>query len=39
MVEVNRRSSATATTGLDETDSVIADNLLRVRPGIPVTVK
>jgi RND family efflux transporter MFP subunit len=39
LVEVNRRASATATTGLDETDVVIADNLLRVRPGIPVTVK
>jgi multidrug efflux pump subunit AcrA (membrane-fusion protein) len=39
MVEVNRRTSATATTGLDENDSVIADNLLRVRPGIPVTVR
>jgi RND family efflux transporter MFP subunit len=39
LVEVNRRTSASATTGLDETDSVIADNLLRVRPGIPVTVK
>jgi|SRR5579883_13544 len=39
LVEVNRRTSATATTGLDESDTVIADNLLRVRPGIPVTVK
>jgi RND family efflux transporter MFP subunit len=39
MVEVNRRSSATASTGLDESDVVIADNLLRVRPGIPVTVR
>ena len=39
MVEVNRRTSATAPTGLDESDTVIADNLLRVRPGIPVTVK
>lgn len=39
LVEVNRRASASATTGLDESDSVIADNLLRVRPGIPVTVK
>jgi RND family efflux transporter MFP subunit len=39
LVEVNRRVSASATTGLDESDSVIADNLLRVRPGIPVTVK
>ena len=39
LVEVNRRASATAPTGLDETDTVIADNLLRVRPGIPVTVK
>lgn len=39
LVEVNRRASATATTGLDENDSVVADNLLRVRPGIPVTVK
>ncbi len=28
-----------AATGLDENDTVIADNLLRVRPGIPVTVK
>lgn len=37
MVEVNRRASAAS--GLDESDSVIADNLLRVRPGIPVTVK
>jgi RND family efflux transporter MFP subunit len=39
LVEVNRRTSAAATSGLDENDSVIADNLLRVRPGIPVTVK
>lgn len=39
LVEVNRRASATATTGLDESDTVIADNLLRVRPGISVTVK
>jgi RND family efflux transporter MFP subunit len=39
LVEVNRRASATASTGLDESDSVVADNLLRVRPGIPVTVK
>ncbi|HKB03633.1 MAG TPA: efflux RND transporter periplasmic adaptor subunit [Gemmataceae bacterium] len=39
LVEVNRRGSAAASTGLDETDAVIADNLLRVRPGIPVTVK
>ena len=39
MVEVNRRASSTSTTGLDENDTVIADNLLRVRPGIPVTVK
>jgi membrane fusion protein, multidrug efflux system len=39
LVEVNRRASATATTGLDEADAVIVDNLLRVRPGIPVTVK
>src|SRR5262245_56721276 len=39
MVEVNRRAPAAAATGLDENDSVIADNLLRVRPGIPVTVK
>jgi RND family efflux transporter MFP subunit len=39
MVEVNRRASLSAPTGLDESDAVIADNLLRVRPGIPVTVK
>jgi RND family efflux transporter MFP subunit len=39
LVEVNRRASSTAPTGLDESDSVIVDNLLRVRPGIPVTVK
>src|SRR5262249_54269134 len=39
MVEVNRRASQSAPTGLDESDTVIADNLLRVRPGIPVTVK
>jgi multidrug efflux pump subunit AcrA (membrane-fusion protein) len=39
LVEVNRRASASAQTGLDESDAVIADNLLRVRPGIPVTVK
>lgn len=38
-VEVNRRASASAASGLDESDAVIADNLLRVRPGIPVTVK
>jgi membrane fusion protein, multidrug efflux system len=39
LVEVNRKPSGAATTGLDEGDSVIVDNLLRVRPGIPVTVK
>jgi len=39
VVEVNRRQSASATTGLDENDVVIRDNLLRVRPGIPVTVQ
>jgi membrane fusion protein, multidrug efflux system len=39
LVEVNRRASASASTGLDENDSVIIDNLLRVRPGVPVTVK
>jgi RND family efflux transporter MFP subunit len=39
MVDVNRRATATAPTGLDESDTVIADNLLRVRPGVPVTVK
>jgi membrane fusion protein, multidrug efflux system len=39
LVEVNRRASAAASTGLDESDLVIADNLLRVRPGVPVTVK
>ena len=39
MVEVNHRASSTAPTGLDKNDTVIADNLLRVRPGIPVTVK
>ena len=39
LVEVNRRASSTAPSGLDESDSVIVDNLLRVRPGIPVTVK
>lgn len=39
LVEVNRRASPTATSGLDENDVVVADNLLRVRPGIPVTVK
>jgi RND family efflux transporter MFP subunit len=39
MVEVNRRASASAPSGLDESDTVIADNLLRVRPGVPVTVK
>ncbi|MBO0698286.1 MAG: efflux RND transporter periplasmic adaptor subunit [Zavarzinella sp.] len=39
LMEVNRRASAAATTGLDEGDSVVVDNLLRVRPGIPVTVK
>jgi len=39
MVEVNRRASSSAPSGLDESDTVIADNLLRVRPGIPVTVK
>lgn len=37
-VEVNRRASSAAT-GLDESDVVIVDNLLRIRPGIPVTVK
>ncbi|MBN9120185.1 MAG: efflux RND transporter periplasmic adaptor subunit [Planctomycetes bacterium] len=37
--EVNRRASPAAPTGLDESDTVIADNLLRVRPGVPVTVK
>lgn len=39
LVEVNRKASAAAANGLDEGDSVIVDNLLRVRPGIPVTVK
>jgi RND family efflux transporter MFP subunit len=39
MTEVNRRASPAAPTGLDESDTVVADNLLRVRPGIPVTVK
>jgi RND family efflux transporter MFP subunit len=39
LVEINRRASPTAPNGLDESDVVIADNLLRVRPGIPVTVK
>ncbi len=39
MVEVNRRTSPSVKLGLDENDSVVADNLLRVRPGIPVTVK
>jgi len=39
LVEVNRRAAAAAPTGLDESDAVVADNLLRVRPGIPVTVK
>ncbi|HEX3149298.1 MAG TPA: efflux RND transporter periplasmic adaptor subunit [Gemmataceae bacterium] len=39
LVEVNRRASASATSGLDENDAIVADNLLRVRPGIPVTVK
>lgn len=39
LVEVNRRASPSAPTGLDENDQVVADNLLRVRPGIPVTVK
>ncbi|HUR55287.1 MAG TPA: hypothetical protein VMZ71_14225, partial [Gemmataceae bacterium] len=39
VVEVNRRTSASVAAGLDESDAVIADNLLRVRPGIPVTVK
>jgi len=39
LVEVNRRASSSAPSGLDENDKVIADNLLRVRPGIPVTVK
>jgi len=39
LIEISRRPSAAATTGLDETDLVIADNLLRVRPGVPVTVK
>jgi RND family efflux transporter MFP subunit len=39
MTEVNRRASPSAPSGLDESDAVIADNLLRVRPGIPVTVK
>ena len=33
LTEVNRRTSPTATTGLDESDTVIADNLLRVRLG------
>ena len=37
--EVNRRASPTAPTGLDENDWVVKDNLLRVRPGIPVTAK
>ena len=39
LLEVNQRASSTAASGLDESDTVIADNLLRVRPGIPVTVK
>jgi len=39
LIEVNRRTSAADKSGLDESDTVIADNLLRVRPGIPVTVK
>jgi RND family efflux transporter MFP subunit len=39
LVEVGRRPSAAAPAGLDEGDAVIVDNLLRVRPGIPVTVK
>jgi RND family efflux transporter MFP subunit len=39
LIEVNRRASAMAPTGLDENDTVIADNLLRVRPGVPVTVR
>ena len=39
LVEVNRRASSADKSGLDESDTVIADNLLRVRPGIPVTVK
>ena len=39
MEEVNRRASPTAASGVDENDTVIADNLLRVRPGIAVTVK
>jgi len=39
LVPVNRRESASASTGLDENDSVVVDNLLRVRPGVPVTVK
>jgi RND family efflux transporter MFP subunit len=39
LVEVNRRASPSAPSGLDENDQVVADNLLRVRPGIPVTVK
>jgi RND family efflux transporter MFP subunit len=39
-VEVNRRTSDAAdATGLKETDRVIVDNLLRVRPGIAVQVK
>lgn len=39
LVEVNRRASASAPSGLDESDTVVADNLLRVRPGATVTVK
>jgi RND family efflux transporter MFP subunit len=39
-VEVNRRTSdAIDATGLKETDRVIVDNLLRVRPGIAVKIK
>jgi RND family efflux transporter MFP subunit len=39
-VEVNRRTSDAAdATGLRETDRVIVDNLLRVRPGIAVKIR
>lgn len=37
--EVNRRETPGAPTGLNENDAVVADNLLRVRPGIEVAVK
>ncbi len=39
LVEVNRRASARSPSGLDESDTVIADNLIRIRPGTIVKVR